>query len=76
MLANSNPKPLPTPLSHRLLQPHDIQAIEEALKRVGAFGEVHLVIERGRIRFLRTVTSETLEGVRPPINAEGHPGGT
>ena len=44
-----------------LLRSQDIAVIEQALKKVGAFGEVHLVIERGRLRFVRTLKSETVE---------------
>lgn len=42
------------------LQSTDISAIEKALKGLGAFGEIHLVVEKGRIRFIRTVRSEAL----------------
>jgi hypothetical protein len=40
----------------------DVERVEQALKNVGAFGEVHLVVERGRLRFIRTVKSESLNG--------------
>jgi hypothetical protein len=46
----------------KFLTPHDIGLIEEALIKVGAFGEIHLVVERGRLRFIRTVKSESLNG--------------
>ena len=35
-----------------------IQQIEQALAEVGAFGEVRLVKEKGRVRFIKRVTSE------------------
>jgi hypothetical protein len=47
------------------LRSQDIAAIEQALKKVGAFGEVHLVIERGRLRFVRTLKSETVDAFYP-----------
>ncbi|MBI3914320.1 MAG: hypothetical protein HY327_09080 [Chloroflexi bacterium] len=40
----------------------EIKKIEEALKKVGAFGEVHLVVEKGRVRFVRTLKSEPIDG--------------
>ena len=40
----------------------EIKKIEEALKKVGAFGEVQLVVEKGRIRFVRTLKSEPMNG--------------
>ena len=43
------------------LRARQIAAIEEALKKVGPFGEVHLVVERGRIRFVRTIRSEPMD---------------
>jgi hypothetical protein len=46
---------------HKFLRPGVIAAIEHALKSVGAFGEVHLIIERGRLRFIRTIISESID---------------
>ena len=40
------------------LTPALIQQIEQALAEVGAFGEVRLVKEKGRVRFIKRVTSE------------------
>jgi len=59
-------KPASTPNSLTVsqlgvLHQREIAVIEAALKKVGAFGEVHLVIERGRIRFVRTIRSEAIE---------------
>jgi len=50
--------------STRLLRPHDIEFIENALRKVGAFGEVHLVVEHGRIRYVRTIKSEAVDEPR------------
>jgi len=43
------------------LRQRELAIIESEIKKVGAFGEVHLVIERGRIRFIRTITSQAVE---------------
>jgi hypothetical protein len=42
--------------------PELIARLEEALGSVGAFGEVRLVVLKGRVRFIETVRSESLEG--------------
>lgn len=39
------------------LQAHQIAMIEEALRAVGDFGEVRLIVEKGRLRFLVTQRS-------------------
>ncbi len=44
----------------RILRPRDVAAIDHALDEIGAFGEVHLVMEKGRLRYIRTVKSEAL----------------
>ena len=41
-----------------ILTPTLVSQIEEALRKVGAFGEVRLVIHKGRLRFIQTVYSE------------------
>ena len=46
------------------LEPREIALIEAAIAKIGAFGEVHLVIERGRFRFVRTIKSEAVEEMR------------
>ena len=38
----------------RFLRRAQIDMIEEALASVGDYGEVHLVVEKGRLRFLVT----------------------
>ena len=42
---------------YKFLQPNQIEMIDEALSTVGPYGEVRLVIEKGRLRFLVTQTS-------------------
>lgn len=44
-------------LTYRFLQSHQIEMIDEALASLGEFGEVRLVVERGRLRFLVTQRS-------------------
>jgi hypothetical protein len=39
------------------LKARDVHMIDDALAQVGDFGEVHLVVERGRLRFLVTEKS-------------------
>lgn len=43
------------------LRARQIAVIEDALKKVGPYGEVHLIVERGRIRFVRTIRSEPMD---------------
>lgn len=45
-----------------MLTPEHIQQIEAALRAVGDFGEVRLVKERGRLRFVQRLTSEEAVG--------------
>jgi hypothetical protein len=42
---------------YRFLDPRQIEMIDEALQNVGAYGEVRLVVEKGRLRFVVTQTS-------------------
>ena len=41
----------------QFLSPKHIQMIDEALLSLGGFGEVRLVVEKGRLRFLVTQKS-------------------
>jgi hypothetical protein len=45
------------PQKQRMLQTHHIEMIEEALRSVGEYGEVRLVVEKGKLRFLITQKS-------------------
>lgn len=38
----------------KILEPKQISMIDEALNSIGEFGEVRLVVEKGRLRFLIT----------------------
>jgi hypothetical protein len=42
---------------YRTLDPHQVDLIDAALFKVGAYGEVHLVVEKGRLRFIVMQTS-------------------
>lgn len=46
----------------RFLTPKDVMMIDEALQRVGDFGEVHLLVSKGRLRFL--VTQQSIDALR------------
>ncbi len=50
-----------TSTKSKFLRPGVIAAIEHALDKVGAFGEVHLIVERGHLRFIRTIKSEAID---------------
>jgi hypothetical protein len=41
----------------QFLQPHQIAMIDEALRSLGEFGEVRLIVEKGRLRFVVTQKS-------------------
>jgi hypothetical protein len=49
-----------TQATQRFLTPQVVRRLEDALSRVGAFGEVRLVVLKGRLRFVETVRSESL----------------
>lgn len=38
----------------KILEPQQVTMIDEALHSIGEFGEVRLVVEKGRLRFLIT----------------------
>ena len=43
-----------------MLNSSDIAAIDRALRHIGLYGEVQLVVENRRLRYIRTVKSEPL----------------
>ena len=47
-------------IASKVLQPADFSKIARALEQVGLYGEVHLVVEKGRLRYIRTVHSEAV----------------
>lgn len=48
----------------KFLSKRDVQAIDNALAAVGPFGEVRLIKNRGRLRFIQTVRSEDVRDAR------------
>ncbi|NOZ70653.1 MAG: hypothetical protein GXP38_01870 [Chloroflexi bacterium] len=45
-----------------MLNPALLEQVDNALKRVGAFGEVRLVVIKGRLRFIQVLQSQALDG--------------
>jgi hypothetical protein len=45
------------PSTLQFLTPHQVEMIDEALRSLGNYGEVRLVVEKGRLRFLVTQRS-------------------
>jgi len=54
------------PTQFQVLRLPDVCAIEDALKQIGAFGELHLIVEQGRLSYVRIVQSEPIGGYVPP----------
>ena len=52
------------------LQSHQIELIDHAIGSVGEYGEVHLIIEKGRLRFL--VTKKSYDMLRVPSEGVVH----
>jgi hypothetical protein len=44
----------------RFLAPTLVRRIDDALRRVGEFGEVRLIMVKGELRFIEIVTSENI----------------
>jgi hypothetical protein len=62
MTVNPSTFPSRRPADDRLptLEPSVIERIEQALARVGDFGEIGLVIVKGEIKYIRITSSEGL----------------
>lgn len=52
----STRRPFPRNAS-QFLKPHQVAMIDEALRSLGEFGEVRLIVEKGRLRFVVTQKS-------------------
>lgn len=52
--------PLPLERPFRYLSWRHMQVIDDALATIGAFGEVRLIKNRGKLRFIQTVRSDDL----------------
>lgn len=58
--AKGSVPPQTVPISHltlHCLTPRQVQMIDDALREVGEFGEVRLVVQRGRLRFIEKLES-------------------
>lgn len=53
------------PLKVRFLRLEQIRAIDDALQSVGEFGEVRLVVEKSRLRFIRVEHSWDINKYTP-----------
>jgi hypothetical protein len=61
--------------TYRFLQEHQIAMIDEALCSLGDFGEVRLIVEKGRLRFL--VTQKSFDALKwQPGSLAGFPENT
>lgn len=61
------------PRKYRFLNPRQIDMIDEALGNVGEYGEVRLVVEKGRLRFLVTQVSHDALLWQPGSLSDGLP---
>jgi hypothetical protein len=50
----------------KVLTPRQIQKIDDALAGLGPFAEVRLVKNRGKLRFIQKVESESMLGIPEP----------
>ena len=57
--ADKDPDELPQSWSNPLkkLTPDQVRQIDEALAAVGDYGEVHLIVQRGELRYVNKVES-------------------
>lgn len=59
-MENSNPtsqKAVSNSCPSKMLQAGQIELIEQALQQIGDFGEVRLVVEKGRLRYIEVAKS-------------------
>ncbi len=52
----------------RSLDPAVLHRIEQALARVGDFGEVRLIVVRGQLKFIETLQSENMGDLARRMN--------
>jgi hypothetical protein len=64
---NSEHNPLLSERPLRILSRRMVYAIDDALSDVGPFGEVRLIMNRGKVRFIETIQSRDLG---PPSESE------
>ena len=66
-ISQSKPEPDPDIRDLNYLQSHQIEMIDHAIGSVGEYGEVPLIIEKGRMRFL--VTKKSFDVLK--VSSEG-----
>ena len=54
----SNDPAVVLPIQFQCLRAQDVPIIEAALKQIGACGQVHLIVEQGRLGSIRMLQSE------------------
>ena len=69
-ISQSKPKTNPNISDLNNLLSHQIEMIENAIGSVGEYGEVHLIIEKGRLRFL--VTKKSFDVLKVPSEGVVH----
>ncbi len=57
-IANLSVQDAPTDELPGLLSPSVVRKIDCALRRVGQYGEVRLVVQKGKVRFIQVLQSE------------------
>lgn len=53
----NNQKPFLSGLKLQKLTPEQIRQIDEMLEEVGLYGEVHIIVQRGELRYINKVES-------------------
>ena len=59
-MENSNPtvrRPANNSCISKMLQPTQVDIIEQALQQIGDYGEVRLVVEKGKLRYIEVAKS-------------------
>jgi hypothetical protein len=58
---------MPSEVQLRCLSLRQVQAIDDALLGIGDYGEVRLVKNKGKLRFIQTLSSRAIEGNEPSL---------
>jgi hypothetical protein len=69
-ISRSKPETNPDIRDLNNLLSHQIEMIDHAIGSVGEYGEVHLIIEKGRLRFL--VTKKSFDVLKVPSEGVVH----
>jgi hypothetical protein len=57
-----NPASLGKPPKAKALTPQQVQRINEFLQTLGDYGEIHLIVQRGELRYINKVESYKIGG--------------